>query len=234
MMRILFGTIGAALLALVMVATGAGQADDKPAERAAPPPPSEQWRNDPACQMVFFAVLEGLYVDGVPDEAVDLIVPPKTNLDTNVKHDFVFRCPLCHAAYEAFVLYQRRQAFNGANEKKSTFGKNFDARVIEQLKSDKPQVRVYAMGRLIRPWIDRKLNEMNLDETQKAAMVKKLLDYAAEGDRMFREYKQDPKSVYIEWQFYGGCQACEAAKTVAASMKSAPAQAPAQEATKQK
>lgn len=161
-------------------------------------------------------------------------MPSKTNLNTKVKHDFVFRRPLCHAAYEAFVLYQRRQAFNGANEKKSTFGRNFDAKAIEQLKSDKPQVRVYAMGRLIRSWIDRKLNAMYLDETQKAEMLKKLIGYAAEGDRMFREYKQDPKSIYIEWQFYGGCQACEAAKSVAASMKSVPAQPPAHEPAKPK
>ena len=36
-------------------------------------PPTQEWRSDAACQIVFFAVLEGLYTDGVPDEVVDLI-----------------------------------------------------------------------------------------------------------------------------------------------------------------
>lgn len=229
MKQYLLGVVAAVMVAAVMFIGGAGDGEKKPAAPAAPPPPSDEWRNDPACQMVFFAVLEGLYVDGVPDEAVDLIVPPKTDLDTNLKRCFVFRCPLCHAAYEAFVLYQRRQAFNGTGEKKSTFGKNFDRKIIEELKSDQPHIRVFAMGRLIRPWIDRKLNTMNLDETQKAALLKKLLAYAGEGDRLFREYKHDPKSIYIEWQFYGGCQACEAAKSVAESMRSQPAKEPAKQ-----
>ena len=32
------------------------------------------WQNDPTCQFVFFAVLEGLYTDGVQDEIVELIL----------------------------------------------------------------------------------------------------------------------------------------------------------------
>ena len=230
---ILVGIVVAAAFAAITLSAGAGPATESAAKPAAPAPPSDQWRSDPACQMVFFAVLEGLYVDGVPDEVVDLIVPPKTDLDTNVKRNFVFRCPLCHAAYEAFVLYQRRQAFNGSNDKRSTFGKNFDPTVIERLKSDKPQLRVYAMGSLVRPWIDRKLKSMNLVESEKSALLKKLIEYAGEGDRMFREYKQDPKSIYIEWQFYGGCQACEAARIVASSMKSQPTHVPVKESKKE-
>ena len=32
------------------------------------------WKDDPVCQMVFFAVLEGLYSQGVSDEVVESIV----------------------------------------------------------------------------------------------------------------------------------------------------------------
>ena len=128
-------TMGGVLAMAVVIGAAArwGAAADKaaPAEtKAAAPlpaasvePPSAQWRTDPACQLVFFAVLEGLYTDGVPDEAVNLIVPPDAGGD-GVKHSFVFRCPLCHAAYEAFVLYQNRTAFNGSGEKRSTMGKS--------------------------------------------------------------------------------------------------------------
>lgn len=185
---------------------------------AAPQVNTQAWRDDPVCQMVFFAVLEGLYTDGVSDEVVDLIVPPKTDLDNNVKRCFVFRCPLCHAAYEAFVLYQRRQAFNGTDEKKSTFGKGVDKGIIEALKSDEAHTRVFAMGRLIRPWIQRRFDMMNLDAEQKQAMLDKLIAYAGAGNTMFGEYRNDKNSVYFEWQFYGGCQACEAAKDISRRM----------------
>jgi hypothetical protein len=180
---------------------------------------TNDWRTDPSCQLVFFAVLEGLYTDGVPDEAVDLIVPPKAAGDDGVKRCFVFRCPLCHAAYEAFVLYQHRTAFQGSNEARSTMGKSFDAKILAGLKSEKPQVRVFAMGSLMRPWVERRMKMMNLGAKEQGDLLKKLLDHAAKGDEMFRTYKADVNSVYHEWMFYGGCQACEAATDVARQMR---------------
>ncbi|MEZ0266342.1 MAG: hypothetical protein ACAI43_16555 [Phycisphaerae bacterium] len=199
-----------------------GRAADKPApaETKATPlpavsvePPSAKWRTDPACQLVFFAVLEGLYTDGVPDEAVNLIVPPDAGGE-GVKHSFVFRCPLCHAAYEAFVLYQNRTAFNGSGEKRSTMGGAFDPKVLESLKSKDVRTRVYTMGAMIRPWIERRMKMTQMGEAEQKALLKRLLDYAAEGDRLFRTLRAQPGSVYQEWMFYGGCQACEAAQEV--------------------
>ncbi|MEX2216153.1 MAG: hypothetical protein WD768_18725 [Phycisphaeraceae bacterium] len=192
-------------------------------------PPTQEWRNDPACQLVFFAVLEGLYTDGVPDEVVNLIVPPasKDSKDDHesVKRCFVFRCPLCHAAYEAFVLYQRRQAFHGSDEKNSTFGKNFDRKIVEGLKSDQASVRVFAMGAMIRPWIERRMNMLNMSDGEQKVLLDKLLKFAGEGNDIFNQYK-GRWSVYAEWMFYGGCQACEAARTVAEKMEAAKNQAP--------
>jgi len=187
-------------------------------EKEALDPPSAEWRRDPACQLVFFAVLEGLYTDGVPDEAVNLIVPPDAGKE-GVKHSFVFRCPLCHAAYEAFVLYQNRTAFNGSGEKRSTLGGSFDVKIIEQLKAKDVRTRVFAMGALIRPWIERRMKLNKLDSKEQEALLKKLLAYAADGDKLFRQYRGDVKSVYHEWMFYGGCQACEAAERVARDME---------------
>lgn len=203
--------------------TGADEpAGNRPMERDLPlpslQPPTQEWRGDPACQLVFFAVLEGLYTDGVPDEVVDLIVPPNAENDGKVERCFVFRCPMCHAAYEAFVLYQRRQAFNGSNEAKSTFGRDFDRTIIDSLKSDKASTRVVAMGNLIRPWIDRKINSLKMTDAERDALVATMLRYAKEGNTLFRARRADPTSVYHEWTFYGGCQACEAAQAIARRM----------------
>jgi hypothetical protein len=191
------------------------------ATNAAPDPMSdaEKWRKDPICQMVFFAILEGLYTDGVPSEAVDLIVPPKTDLDTNVKHSFVFRCPLCHAAYEAFILYQRRQAFHGSEEKASTFATNrFDKKLMQGLSSSSIRTRVYTMGAMVQPWIDRRIKMMNLTPAGKTNLMNKFLAYAKDGNNKFRKLRGDRDSIYFQWQFYGGCQACQAAINIAKEM----------------
>jgi hypothetical protein len=214
----------AAVVLTGMLAMRGAEAGEKPAAAAvtggkgatAPlDPPTREWRSDPACQMVFFAVLEGLFTDGVPDEAVDLIVPPKAKGDDGVKHTFVFRCPLCHAAYEAFVQYQHRTGFHGSNEAKSTLGATFDPKITEGLKSKEVRTRVYAMGAMIRPWIERRMTMMNMGAKEQSALLAKLLEHAGRGQELFNTYRAVPKSVYQEWMFYGGCQACEAAEAVA-------------------
>src|SRR5215475_5620678 len=72
------------------------------------------WAQSQASQLVFFAVLEGLYRDGVTNTDVDLIIP--SGDDGKSKFDlehFVYACPLCHPAYEAFRLYRHRDMFYG-------------------------------------------------------------------------------------------------------------------------
>ena len=80
------------------------------------------------------------------------------------------------------------------------------------------RTRVYAMGAFIRPWIDKRMKLNKLDEKDQEALLKKLLAYAADGDKLFRSYQGEPNSVYREWMFYGGCQACEAAERMARDM----------------
>ena len=71
-----------------------------------------EWQKEEMCQFVFFAVLEGLYRDGVQNKIVDAIIGEKiVKKDDKVKTHFVFRCKLCHATYEAFRTYRNRPAF---------------------------------------------------------------------------------------------------------------------------
>ena len=114
-----------------------------------------EWQKEEMCQFVFFAVLEGLYRDGIQNEIVDAIIGEKIlKKDDKVKTHFVFRCKLCHATYEAFRTYRNRPAFmqtKGA----STFGKGAD---------------------------------------------------------LLKTHKRAKDGFYLDWSFYGSCQACEAAK----------------------
>ena len=172
------------------------------------------WQDDPLCQFVFFAILEGLYRDGIQDEVVDLVLGETVDLDDKVKHCFVFKCELCHAAYEAFALYKARPAFKNA-EGKTTFGKGAGEQVIKELKSEDVRTRVYAMGDLIRPWIQHRVKETRMTVEEQKVMAEQFADYAREGAKLLSTFRRNSDTVYVHWNFYGTCQACEAAEDFA-------------------
>lgn len=170
------------------------------------------WQDDPLCQFVFFAVLEGLYRDGVQNEIVDLIIgEPIKNEEEKVKSMFVFRCELCHATYEAFRTYRARPVFKQTNAQ-STFGKGVDPKMIESLKSTEARDRVYAMGGLVRPWIMHRIEETRKTDEEKKAMQEEFFKYLNEGEQLLSDLQDAKDPHYLDWYFYGVCQACEAAK----------------------
>ncbi|MDE0819731.1 MAG: hypothetical protein OSA95_01330 [Opitutales bacterium] len=183
---------------------------------AAPPDPaakkSVSWQQDELCQFVFFAVLEGLYRDGIQNEVVDAVIGEKiSKKEDKMKTHFVFRCELCHATYEAFRIYRARPAFTDAKGA-STFGKGVGPDVLKDLSSKDARTRVYSMGRLIRPWIMHRIEETRKTAAEKTAMKKAFATYVREGADLLNAHKKAKDGFYLDWRFYGSCQACEAAK----------------------
>ena len=118
------GILVAASTALVVLCFQFSAAEQtasaQPGEKV-PAKPVTDWKADPVCQMVFFAVLEGLYTDGVPDDVIEAVVsPPEKPGAAPLARNFVPQCPLCHPVYEAFALYQKRPTFAG-DGKQNTF-----------------------------------------------------------------------------------------------------------------
>src|SRR4051812_4563945 len=99
------------LIAALTLPLGAAALADGPA--GGKPGPGKDWKSDPACRLVFFAVLQGLYEDGVGDDVVNSVVPPGKKGREKMRHSFVLDCPLCQPAYEAFCAYQARPRFEG-------------------------------------------------------------------------------------------------------------------------
>jgi len=183
---------------------------------AAPPAPaakkSVSWQKDELCQFVFFAVLEGLYRDGIQNEVVDAVIGGNlSKKEDKMKTHFVFRCELCHATYEAFRTYRARPAFMDAKGA-STFGKGVGPDVLKDLSSKDARTRVYSMGRLIRPWIMHRIEETRKTAEEKTAMKKAFTAYVQEGADLLNAHKKAKDGFYLDWRFYGSCQACEAAK----------------------
>ncbi len=142
---------------------------------AASPPkpgPARMWPETRASQLVFFAVLEGLYRDGVTNSDVDLMIPPgeggKPKFDQEI---FVYACPLCHPAFEALRLYRQRERIFGLKARVDTFGAGLDEAVRKQLRSQQPEERRRAVEGLIRRWVSQRLEMMRLTKTEREVIT---------------------------------------------------------------
>lgn len=183
-----------------------------PAPTADPPKadakPAAQWADDPAGRLVFHAVLEGLYEDGVQDAAVDGVVPknPKAGVDP-VKHTFVTGCGLCLPVYEAFAAYQRRPTFAGS--KRATLGKGLDAKEADALASDDVRTRHGALAVCVQRWVERRMTAMRLTPAERADWDAKLAERAKDGKNLLLSLMKDDSAYRGHgWSWYTGCAAC--------------------------
>ncbi|HEY7862057.1 MAG TPA: hypothetical protein VIE39_00255 [Thermoanaerobaculia bacterium] len=116
--------------------------------------------------MIFFAVLEGLYRDGVSNEAVDriLLCDPESGRYLH----FVYACPICTPALDALRTYRNRAPFSGKKRFRDTFGPGLPPATIEALASEDIQVRLFAIESLMRSWVSRRLDGMRLTPEERA------------------------------------------------------------------
>ncbi len=176
----------------------------KPATKDAPK--AADWKADPACRLVFFAVLEGLYEDGVDEAVVNNIVPPDKTGKEKMRRSFVLDCPLCQPAFEAFCVYQGRPKFSDGS-KASAFGKGLPAEVRKCLLAESTSARLITLRKPIKEWVERRLRSMKLDEKQREKWWKDIAARVGEGTTTLRTHiKSDPW--YKDWSGYWGCAAC--------------------------
>ena len=218
-------TLAFTLLTIAFSAAAPAAPDDPQPKPAAPakvlPPKPIDWQDDPVCRMVFHAVLEGLYEDGVSDAVVDAIVPREAKSgDDPVKKSFVAKCPLCHPVYEAFAAYQKRPAFSGDSAKRNTLGKGLDAAVVKDLTGADLQKRLKALAPLVQKWVAVRLASMRLTKKETLDWQAQLSERSEQGKSMLYELMhKDPH--YKDWSGYWGCAACNGTTDACRAMKPA-------------
>jgi len=144
-----------------------GGAETTPGSKA-----PKSWTNSRASQIVFFAVLEGLYRDGVSNTDLDVIIPPgKDGKPTFEPENFVYACPLCHPAFEAFRLYYQRDMLFGFKGRIDTFGPGLDPVVRGQLHSPDASIRRQAVEGLISRWVAERLELMRLTDAERKSIT---------------------------------------------------------------
>jgi hypothetical protein len=160
--RLLLAFVATAALVTV-VALSVGGAGTPATSGAA-----KAWPHTRAGQLVFFAVLEGLYRDGVTNSDVDLIIPPEASGKPRFdKEIFVYACPLYHPAFEALRLYRQREEIFGLKGKVDTFGRGLDESVRKQLRSPEAAERRQAVEGLISRWVGQRLEVMRLTAAER-------------------------------------------------------------------
>jgi hypothetical protein len=141
---------------------------------------ASDWVSDPGSQMVFHAVLEGLYTDGVSNADVDRILQ---------REHFVVACPLCDPAYAAFAAYRARPEFQNRKAPVSTFGKGLDPAISEKLRSKETTVRRWAIGALVQGWVQKRLEAMRLTPEESADWEGRLQVLHKQGMAMMNKFQ---------------------------------------------
>jgi len=157
-------------------------------------------------QHIYFAVLEGLYADGVSNEVVDKIVA----IDDQTKYpaNFVWACPVCMPAYNAFLAYRARPAFRGYKIPRDTFGPGLAPPVAARLTSDDLQVRQSELEKLISTWMDRRMESLRLTDDERQEWRTVMEERRKQGMGYLEGYRSSLGGSYASMKT---CPICEGA-----------------------
>jgi hypothetical protein len=137
---------------------------------------------------IFFAVLEGLYRDGVSDRVVDAIIA--TDPESGYPANFVYACPICMPAYDALFVYRKRPKFPFRKIEVDTLGPGLKPEVEEALCSSDQAVRQAAIRTLVEGWLARRMESLRLSPDEQAAWRDEMEKRKQEGQSYLEAYQR--------------------------------------------
>lgn len=158
-------------------------------------------------QLVFFAVLEGLYEDGVSTHDVEriLAVDPRTKQPQYSEH-FVGACPLCLPAFDAFQLYRSRPMFYGRKEAIDKFGPGLEPILTKKLHSNQKTDQLESIQTMVNRWVSRRLDSMRLAKDEREQWTAVIEDGRKSGMQRLQQAQAGNQNEYIGWK---GCAICD-------------------------
>ena len=184
-------------------APGGGEAC-RAAEQAAQ---QRHWSHEDFEHEIFFAVFEGLYLDGVSNEAVDAIIA--RDPDHGYTANFVWGCPICMPAYEAFRAYRARPRFESKKTGGDTFGPGLDPAVLASMTAGDVPSRQKAIMDLVQRWLARRLEAMRLTEPEREEWRVAMAERRKKGNAILEGLREsNPKGSYTQMK---SCPFCDAA-----------------------
>ena len=161
------------LLSAILLATVSAPAGDE-----APRPAQFDLEH----RTIFFAVLEGLYEDGVTNEDLARILLPEKGKKWPMH--FVYGCPLCMPALDAFRTYAKRPELHYKLVENDTFGRGLGKEVSRALASEEFKVRYGAIQKLIERWVKRRLELQRLSDEERRHWARALRERKEKGEAM--------------------------------------------------
>ncbi|MFN0009870.1 MAG: hypothetical protein ACKVXR_18410 [Planctomycetota bacterium] len=179
-----------------------------PAETKAPPRPAAFAPESTGLyeEHIFFAVLEGLYHDGVSNEVVDRIIV-KDEV-SGYPANFVWACPACMPAYNAFVVYRARPTFVGEKVPRDTFGPGLAPAKVERLTAVDLPVAQAALEELIASWMDRRMESLRLTDGERSQWRIEMEERRKLGMSFLNAYRKNLGGSYASMKT---CPICEGA-----------------------
>jgi hypothetical protein len=159
---------------------------------AAPPVSSHAFSPDfdDTTRFIFYSVLEGCYEDGLSNKDVDQILMKKGNWHY---FHFIYACPICGATIWALEAYRGRpEAFYSLKEGHgATFGPGLSGAQRKQLFSDDPHQRLIVIHSLVKDWIARRMDRMNLSDQARKDLLEALGKKRDAGMRALESFRKD-------------------------------------------
>lgn len=164
-------------------------------------------------QGIFFAVVEGLYRDGVSSEVARAIV--EVDPQTYQSLSFVPGCPICTPALDGFLLYLERPAFRGKKYMGAdTFGDGLPADQVARLTGSDLRARRAALRVLVEGWVDEYLDAMRLDPSERDQWNLELAARAEQGMAVLAELQKSGQALYGDFDECPLCVGAEAGSAV--------------------
>lgn len=154
-------------------------------------------------RFIFFAVLEGLYNDGLSDASVSAI------LGDDIKDNFVISCPICIPTMDAIYFYVDRPTFGGKNTTYRTFGPGLN-REERQALAGTSEERRKQIQKLVARWIEARIASRNLPEAEEAKLRQNLRKYRERGSKALEILKNGGngemlQKAYANWDCCPSC-----------------------------
>jgi len=201
---LLIGTSLVLFAGLAPGSPGGGPECRAAAEQAASRAPK---RADDVEQAIFFAVIEGLYRDGVDTETAKLLA--STDEKTGAPRFVIQSCPLCMPAFNAIRVYAARPEFSGDKQGRTTFGPGLAAEVRAGLASPELRTRLDTFQGLISAWTSSHLDRMRLTPEEQKVWQQWIGDLREKGNAILESYLEQGGPYAEAYRGWKQCAVCE-------------------------
>ena len=174
-----------------------------------PPGPAPRLKVEDAQELVFFAVIEGLYRDGVSTEVAESLA--RVDSQAGLPDNFVHGCPACHPVLDALRLYVGRPDFYMNKRHADSFGDGLDDEVNRRLMGPSQQERLDALHALVQRWVDERLESMAIAAEQRQEVRERIGEMRRKGMARLAAYQESREGLQFEhYAAWERCPSCDA------------------------